>query len=146
MNNDIIDNMYIILYYDIDNNDSNYNLQIINSIKHIFNKKIINILSFNEDKNENLDILEIYPDSSIEESLIKNSYAVLYLSKYNRSNNLINLLKKYNKNIFYNVIDFNTYDFTILINEEIILNNINNFENIYSEYNFIIKKKIMLKI
>jgi hypothetical protein len=150
MNNDInneniIDNMYIVLYYDRDNNDSNYNLQIINSIKHIFNKMIINILSFNEDKNKDLDILEIYADSFTEESLIKNSYAILYLSKYNRSNQLINLLKNYNKNIFYNVIDFNNYDFTMLIDDETILNNINNFENIYLKYEVILKKNNYVK-
>ena len=144
-NETIIDNMYIVLYYDRDNNDNNYNLQIINSIKHVFNKMIINILSFNEIKNEDLDILEIYPDSSIEESLIKNSYTILYLSKYNRSNILINLLKKYNKNIFYNVIDFNNYDFTLLTNNETILNNINNFENIYSEYEILFKKNSYVK-
>ena len=150
MNNDInneniIDNMYIVLYYDRDNNDSNYNLQIINSVKHVFNKMIINILSFNEDKNKDLDILEIYPDSYIEESLIKNSYTVLYLSNYNRSNKLIDLLKKYNKNIFYNVIDFNTYDFTILTNDDDILNNINNFEKIYLEYEIVFKKNNYVK-
>lgn len=124
-------NKYIIIYIDnnLEINNDYYNiLKIINKNSSI---KIVRFLLNNEDKNTNKDILEdslennllineIYPDSYIEDILIKNCLFIIYLSLIIRSNQLIELVIKYNKLIIY---DINIIDSYILSNIENILQN-----------------------
>lgn len=130
MNNDFIKdfsfihNKYIIIY--CDNNLLNY---VEAYIKENTNIIFIKFLLNTEERN-NGNIIEIYPDSYIEEILIQNCMCIIYLSKINRSKYLIDYIIKYNKYIVYKVndiIDIND----VYLNEINIKNNINDFSSIY---------------
>jgi hypothetical protein len=92
---------YIILYIDneIFNEDINTKLSI--DIKNINNNlNIIRFLSKNEFK-QKLNLNQIYTDSFTEDILIKYCLCIIYLSKINRSEILINLIDLYNKYIIF---------------------------------------------
>jgi hypothetical protein len=93
-------NKYIILY--IDREYNNYDIEISKYLTETYNIKIIKFLLNNEEKkilNTNF-LYEIYTDNYTEEYLINNCFFIIYLSKIKRSDNLINLLNKNNKNVY----------------------------------------------
>jgi hypothetical protein len=137
MNNFNIDEKYLILY-----NNNNYQLEIINKIKESFKLKIILFLNNNETKNQNLenldntenDLIEIYYDNIIEDTLIENCEFIIYLSSYKKSKNIYNILTKYNKLIIYDIDDISDSSFDInLIDEDFIKENLSEFKEYYDE-------------
>ena len=140
------ENKYIIFY---GNNDDNlFELEFINEFNKKYNLTIIKFLLNNEERNisKNNEIIEIYPDLYTEESLIKDCLCVIYLSKVNRSPNLINLLNIYNKYIIFSVTNI-MHDFYLFLKyfnkentETITVNDISNysikkFEDYYKSIN-----------
>jgi len=138
-------NKYIIIYIDnnLEINNDYYNvLKIINKNSSI---KIVRFLLNSEEKNNyknifkdslenNLLINEIYPDSYIEDILIKNCLFIIYLSSIIRSNQLIELVLKYNKLIVYNINIIDSYIFSNI--ENILQNNIQIvIDNFIQNYN-----------
>jgi hypothetical protein len=138
---------YIILYIDNEIYDEYTNTKLLTEIKNINNElNIIRILSKNEYK-QKLNLNQIYPDSYTEDILIKYCLCIIYLSKINRSEILINLIDLYNKYIIYkqdNIISNIDYIINNNIDKLTLLNeNKNNFKNIYSS--LILNKNIMLE-
>jgi hypothetical protein len=141
----ILPNKYIILYIDNDMYDEEINNKLLINIKNIDNSlDIIRFLDKNEDK-QILNLNQIYPDSYTENILIEHCLCIIYLSKFNNSNTLIDLINLYDKYVIYNKDDIinyiehinnNNLDKIILLNE-----NKNNFKNIYSS---LLDKKITL--
>ena len=136
---------YIILYIDNEIYNEDTNNLLIKEIKNIdSNINLIRFLSKNEDK-KNLDLNQIYPDLYTEDILIKYSLCIIYLSKINRSEILINLIDLYDKYVIYqqeNIIS--NIDYIISNNIEkltLLKENKNNFKNIYSS--LILNKNIM---
>lgn len=133
---------YILIYCDNDFLELNNLKTLLNNIK------IVRLLLTNEEKkDEENDIIEIYPDLYIENILIENCLCVIYLSKYTRSSILIELIEKNNILVICNYSNILTY-ISVLIEfknrPEIILNEIkmliNNFKVIY--YNLLNIKNI----
>ena len=124
---------YILIYCD---NDF---LELNNLKKSLNNIKIVRLLLTNEEKkDEENDIIEIYSDIYIENILIENCLCIIYLSKYIRSSILIESIEKNNILVIYNYSNILKY-ISVLIEfnnkQEIILNEIknliNNFKVIY---------------
>ena len=124
---------YILIYCENDFLELN-NLKVL-----LNNIKIVRLLLTNEEKkDEENDIIEIYPDLYIENILIENCLCIIYLSKYIRSSILIELIEKNNILVIYNHSNILKY-ISVLIEfknrPEIILNEIknliNNFKIIY---------------
>ena len=131
----ILPNKYIILYVDDDVYNEDINNKLLNDIKNINSDlNIIRFLSKNDSK-QNLSLTQIYPDFYTEDILIKNCLCVLYISKNNRSENLISFIETYNKYVIYEEV------FTLnIINDiynndeekvELLKEYKNNFKNIY---------------
>jgi len=138
---------YIILYIDNEIYDEDTNTKLLTEIKKINNDlNIIRILSKDEHK-QKINLNQIYPDSYTEDILIKHCLCIIYLSKINRSEILINLIDLYNKYIIYqhdNIINNIHYIINNNIEQLILLNeNKNNFKNIYSS--LILNKNIILE-
>lgn len=144
---------YIILYIDNEIYDEETNTKLLTDIKNINNDlNIIRILSKNEDK-QKINLNQIYTDSYTEDILIKYCLCIIYLSKINRSEILINLIDLYNKYIIYQQDNIISNIHYIINNIHYIINNDteqlislnenkNNFKNIYSS--LILNKNIML--
>lgn len=139
---DFNQNKYIILYTD-------HNIDTISLVlKEKFNLTVVKLL-LNFEKKNNSDIYsEIYSDTHIDELLINNAYCIIYLSKINRSDILINLLDKYNKLVIYN--EDNIISDIILLNENNLENKLNDFKLLYDKLppyknNLILHKNIKLK-
>lgn len=142
---DIIPNKYIILYTD-ENKEKDYiylkDLYDIDIIQFILNNE-----EKNETKNDNISILKIYKDDFIENNFIKDTLFVIYTSIWNKSKNICNLLKMYNKYIVFQ--DEYVHDHIKLFfnnddnkKKNLIDYSIQNFENIYN----LLKNKNICKI
>ena len=112
-------NKFIILY--IDNNIYNdFDIEINNFLLEKYNIKVIKFLLNTEEKKINFNNLyEIYVDNHTEEYLINNCFFIIYLSKIIRSNNLIDLLYKNKKYIYF----FEN----VILNDEKFKNSLNQF-------------------
>lgn len=96
---------YIVLYSD---DNYKFNEYIIKLIKEKYNIEIsiIHLLSLKDEKKEvnNEKINQVYYDSFYEENAIKDCLFVIYLSSFKKTEYLCELLNKYNKYIFSNII------------------------------------------
>lgn len=115
---------YIILYTDYNERDS----ELFNILNEL-NLKIIRFLLKTEEKRENFNIIEIYPDEYTEEILIKDSFLILYFSRIIRSKILLNLVKKFKKNIIFGE------EYLENIKTSIISKNFEHCENFENYYN-----------
>jgi hypothetical protein len=160
----IVPYKYIVLYIDNEIYNEDENNLLLKEIKNIDNN--LNIIRFlsKDDNKENINLDQIYTDLYSEEILIKYCLCIIYLSKINRSEILINLIDLYEKYIIYNKKDIIQHINYVINNEELKLLNENKniFKNIYQslilnknniydinikiEYNKIIKKSINDKI
>ena len=127
---------YIILY--IDENNKELEEEIYNK----YNTEKIKIIKFLLPHENKSNKLEIYIDNYIEEYLLEDTLCVFFFSKIKRSDNLINLLEKYKKNVF--------FENNIIINPNFQNDNldyfINHYNNLYSINKNMHKKNIKLKI
>jgi len=134
---------YIILYIDEDNKE------LDGEIYSKFNNDQVKLIRFLLPFENKSNKIEIYIDDYIEEYLIEDSICIFYFSKIQRSENLINLIQKYKKNIFFE------YNFQYIVtnfdkNDEFQMESLNAFNNYYNNLFKISKNKfnknIKLKI
>jgi len=99
------DQKYIVLYSD---DSYKFDEYIIKLIKEKYNIEIsvIHLLSLKDEKREisNEKINQVYYDKFYEENVIKDCLFVVYLSSLKKTDHLCELLNKYNKYVFSNII------------------------------------------
>jgi hypothetical protein len=132
-------NINIIIYSDSDIL-SDYE-KLIKLELELENFNIIKILLINEEKKNKYDLnntIEIYTDIFFEYDLIKKTDIVIYLSKYKKSNILIDCIQEFNKLILYDSHEIKNNILYYLSNKEdntFINNSINNFIEYYNILN-----------
>lgn len=111
---------HIILY-----TDNEYYENILKTLYSLGGKiNIISLLKTNEPKlNKQIPLIEIYYEDESEKEYLSNATLIIYVSKYKKSNILLNFLENNNKQVFYNIETLDNDIINFFQNENYEINN-----------------------